>query len=221
MQDIDRVDMKEHQEKMRGPVADKPDPAPRRDNQPRKKSTTDAATLPDPALLRKLLRYDPETGELFWRKRTPDMFEGKRPEAMCKTWNTKFAGKIAMPYENDGGYLMGQVMGIRIMAHRVCWALHHGEWPEGQIDHENHNPKDNRIKNLRVVTGAENCKNMSMKETNTSGHTGVCRYRNRWKAQIVVDRKYIFLGYHDNKESAIRARKAAEKKYGFHENHGK
>jgi len=28
-----------------------------------------------PELLRQLLRYEPETGKLFWKARTPDMFQ--------------------------------------------------------------------------------------------------------------------------------------------------
>ena len=43
-------------------------------------------------------------------------------------------------------------------AHRVIWALVHGEWPEGQIDHINGVRDDNRLENLRVVTNQDNQK---------------------------------------------------------------
>lgn len=48
-----------------------------------------------------------------------------------------------------------------------------------------------------------------------SGHTGVCWRENMQKyyAYIMVNRKQIPLGYYENMEDAIAARKAAEEKY--------
>lgn len=43
----------------------------------------------------------------------------------------------------------------------------------------------------------------------------------KWRAQIVVSGILIFLGYFERKQDAITARKEAEVKYNFHENHGK
>lgn len=44
-----------------------------------------------------LLKYDPETGKLFWKERTPDMFargSGRNsPEHNCRRWNKKLSGK--------------------------------------------------------------------------------------------------------------------------------
>jgi hypothetical protein len=54
--------------------------------------------LPDQETLLKLLRYEPETGKLFWRPRTPDMFpEGeKSAKHNCNVWNSNNAGKPAL-----------------------------------------------------------------------------------------------------------------------------
>ena len=63
--------------------------------------------------------------------------------------------------------------------------------------------------------------NMSKKRNNTSGHTGVrVLPSGKYYAYIMVNRKQIPLGSYDLLDVAIKARKDAEIKYGFHVNHG-
>lgn len=108
--------------------------------------------------------------------------------------------------------------------HRIVWIMHNGEIPFGMhIDHINHNRKDNRIQNLRLVTNGENHKNTKLYSRNSSGVCGVSfsKWHNKWWARINVDGKFINLGMFDDINSAIEAREKAEKFYGFHENHGR
>lgn len=124
---------------------------------------------------------------------------------------------------NSEGYRVFKFAGKPLKEHRVVWEMHYGEIPDGmEIDHENHIRDDNRIENLRAVKRIVNMKNTSIRKTNNSGFTGVswCNTHGKWKAQIQVDGKKISLGYHANINEAIEARKAANVKYGFHENHG-
>lgn len=95
--------------------------------------------------------------------------------------------------------------------------------PDEQIDHINHVRTDNRIVNLRKASNTENSRNASIGSNNTSGALGVWfeKRRNAWVAEIKVDRRKIHIGQFDAFEDAVAARKAAEVKYGFHENHGK
>lgn len=182
--------------------------------------------LPTPELLRKLLRYAPETGLLYWRERTPDMFrEGcgiYTQERNCKVWNARFSEKEAFT-GNTHDYKRGGIFNKMYRAHRVIWAMETGAWPVDQIDHINHDKTDNRIKNLRVVTNQENTKNQAMNSNNTSGHNGVCwaKRNNKWQAMIGVDGIRKYLGLFDDISDAIAVRAAAEIKYGFHKNHGK
>lgn len=169
-------------------------------------------SLPCPIYVRQRLALDPDTGRLLWRE---------NPLAL-KSWNTRWSGKEAFTASFQG-YRTGRLDGRQYLAHRVVWVIHHGVWPEGQVDHINGDRSDNRIENLRVVTNTENARNSSLSKNNTSGVTGVWRdtRRNRWCAEIKVDRRKMYLGSFASLEEAAAVRKQAEKDYGFHANHGK
>lgn len=175
--------------------------------------------------LRMLISYDPATGSLTWLARDASFFKDAEhtAEHQAKKWNTRYAGCPALGAVEQAGYGHGDIRGKRYKAHRVAWALHHGEWPETGIDHINGDPSDNRIANLRKATAQENMRNQKLSSANKSGVIGVCwaPHRNKWSAQIKVDKKKIHLGLFDSLDAAAAARKVAEQKYGFHPNHGR
>lgn len=105
----------------------------------------------------------------------------------------------------------------------LAWLYCFAEFPDGHLDHINHDRSDNRLDNLREVTYLENQRNRTRSKNNTSGTTGVywSADRNRWRVSISINNKTKHLGSHINKEDAVAAREAANIKYGFHENHGK
>ena len=92
------------------------------------------------------------------------------------------------------------------------------------VDHINHDQIDNRLANLRSVTHAENGQNQSMSKANKSGHCGIRERKgvrgSTWQVQIRKDDKQLYLGTFNNLAKAIVARKAAEVKFGYHQNHG-
>ncbi|MCK9544728.1 MAG: HNH endonuclease [Novosphingobium sp.] len=179
--------------------------------------------LPPPEVLRQLLRYEPETGKLFWRRRGPEWFPS---QGTMKSFNTQHAGKEAFTSVSDGyrtssiAY-MGRAFSLR--AHRVIWAIVHKSWPSGEIDHINGVRDDNRIENLRVVSLRENCRNQRLRKTNTSGVAGVCWDKRdmKWRSRICADGRYISLGNFSRLEDAAKARAKAEVRYGYHPNHGR
>jgi hypothetical protein len=175
---------------------------------------------PTPEQLRKLLRYEPETGKLFWLPRPESMFSAPR---YCKSWNTRHANKEGFTASDNKGYRVGCVFAHRYKAHRVAYALYHGCWPPEEVDHIDGNRADNRISNLRSVSTAINLRNQKRYKTNTSGHTGVdfVKSTGKWRAQIKVNRRTKHLGTFTNTEDAVAARKAAEEGLGFTERHGK
>lgn len=185
--------------------------------------------LPTPDELRQLLRYDAETGKLYWRERTPEMFRlgsPQSPQTRCGRWNKRYAGKEAFTALN-GGYPQGMVWKKHIAAHRAIWAMAHGYWPE-IVDHINGNPLDNRLSNLREVDAEANSKNLALPHWNTSGVMGVSRTPGRrngrptkWRAYITHKGKFHVLGDFATFDEAVSARAQAEKEFGFHPNHGK
>lgn len=183
-----------------------------------------AKNLPSPELLRKLLRYEPDTGKLYWRKRTPDMFvDGKRSaEGCCSNWNSRYSCKEAFTALVKG-YPYGSIFGRDYYAHRVIWSIYYGESAPFQIDHINGDRSDNAIKNLRSVSHAENGRNQKLYANSKSGICGVRwhKQKKRWHAQIAFNGVNKHLGYFTDKSEATAARKAAEAKYGFHANHGR
>ena len=176
--------------------------------------------LPSPELLRKLLRYEPETGKLFWKFRPREMFVTKN---IFGTWNTRWANAEAFTAVDGSGYKQGHAAGKHFRAHRVVWAVHFGRWPNHEIDHINGIKTDNRICNLRDVRHHDNMKNVSVPQASKSGHVGVRwvqEYR-RWYAVIGNSGKRLYLGSFATKEGAIAARKQAEIEMGYHPNHGR
>jgi len=112
--------------------------------------------------IRQRLRYEPKTGHFY----------------MLKSAGRKKVGALA-GYADSLGYWKVAINGKWIFSHRLAWAMVHGEWPAGEIDHINGNPSDNRIANLRVATRSQNV-------MNTRRGNGVCWHKGRQKWQVVV-----------------------------------
>jgi hypothetical protein len=168
--------------------------------------------LPPIEYLRKRLRYDGETGKLFWLDYP----------TMSAQWRGKLADKEAFTAISHG-YRIGRLGGVNYPAHRVIWAITQGCWPAGEIDHINGVRDDNRIENLRDVDRLDQRRNMKRYASNVSGVAGVCfdKTRGLWVAYIQSEYLLKRLGRFRTLEEAAAARKAAERLYGFHDNHGR
>lgn len=166
------------------------------------------------AELDKQLRYDPTTG--------------------CFTWLVSKSGVL----KDTAGYIVNNKTSKlpeyrAITINRVAYKLHHlavltmtGTLPKSdeEVDHINHNGLDNRWVNLRVVSRQENAKNRKLYTTNKTGLSGVSWSSSKQRFISRINSKpgvRINLGNFDNMFDAACARKSAEIKYGYHENHGK
>ena len=123
---------------------------------------------------------------------------------------------------NSLGYVQIGLLGVRYLAHRLAFLYMTGSFPLSQVDHINHDRSDNRWKNLRGVTQGENKKNTKRYVTNKTGIHGVSwkKAREKWFSRIHADGQEVHVGCFDSFLDACCARKSAELKYGYHENHG-
>lgn len=168
--------------------------------------------------LKELLFYSKQDGIFIWRKRPITLFKST---ASFLSWNTKHENKVA-GYEGGNGYVYIKLEGKSMKAHRLAWLYVYGTAPL-EIDHKNRIRSDNRIKNLRSVTSAENNRNKTRRKDNKSGHTGVVfdKASKKWKASIQYKNKSYNLGSFVNKKDAISEREDAERDFNFCNNHNK
>ncbi len=139
------------------------------------------------SLLLEILDYDSISGVFTW---------AKKPNKNISI------GSIAGSKTSDG-YCRIKVLGAEIKAHRLAWLHHYKEWPSLEIDHINGDRFDNRISNLREVTGSENMQNLrSAMRTNKTGLLGVSSSFGKWRARIWVSGIAHSLGTFKTPEAA-------------------
>lgn len=180
--------------------------------------------LPDQQILRELLRYDDDTGMLWWRERHAKFFQDTDrfpAQAQANIWNGKNAGKVAFSRISANGYFVGSIFGQLHLSHRVIWKMITGDEPK-VIDHISGNKLDNRFSNLRSTDFRGNSTNQKTYVTNRTGQNGVTMTPyGRYKAQIGNNGATEYLGCFGTMSEAVAARAAAERRLGYHENHGR
>lgn len=156
--------------------------------------------------------YDDESGVLRWKE--------------CKNngWKSgRIIGTVSRLGRDKKPYLTVTFKGKTYRAHRIIFNIKGVHVPENSvIDHIDGDGTNNRFSNLRIVTQSANNQNKKIGRNNKIGIYGVYFYKNRnkWRASIGIQNGNIFLGHYENFLDACCARKSAEIKLGYHENHG-
>ena len=151
------------------------------------------------ARVKELFEYR-EDGNLYWK---------------IKPSRSTNIGDIA-GWNNGGGYKKVRVNKKPEFVHRLIFLYHHG-WLPKFVDHEDVDPCNNRISNLRSATRADNARNKSKQQNNTTGYTGVFfrKDSNKFRAIIGMHGKLVHLGtYKTAKEAAFAYNEAAIRLHG-------
>lgn len=153
--------------------------------------------------LKELLHYDPDTGIWNWLRKNGT----KRPQA----GNISNQGRSA-------GYRRITIDGKSYYSSHLVYLYMTGEFPTGEVDHIDRNRNNDKWNNLRITNHIKNCQNRGIRNDNTSGCSGVSynRQSKKWKADITVDNKRIYLGKFQTLQEAIEARTFAEKTYWWY-----
>lgn len=123
--------------------------------------------------------YNTEAGELIWKKppKTKPYLLGKQ------------AGTI-----DEDGYTKVRIKNRHYKLHKLLWLLEYGEWVTYpyEIDHDDVDPSNNRITNLKKVTRRENDQNKKIHKEGKLVGAYYLHSRSKWHSYI----KYNQVRYH-------------------------
>lgn len=146
-----------------------------------------------------------------------------------KTTSSRWkAGTEAGFVKSGHGYRRISINKKAFYEHRVVWALLHGEWPNGFIDHIDGNRSNNKPSNLRVVSYRGNSRGHHKKRSGakTSRFKGVGLSLdgrpNPWFARVTITdesgkRKWFYKKNLASEEEAAIERDKLATKAGFSE----
>lgn len=163
--------------------------------------TSETRIPPSVQRLKHLLACDFERGILVWKNASNPMGRGG---------GKQYIGKVAGG-AHPSGYIYIAVDGKKYGAHRIVWAMAHGEWqPDGlHIDHIDGNPANNELKNLRLATRSQNQANRR-----SQGTKGVRLHAcGKWEARLTAAGTKIYLGLHATMADAKEAYDSAAREH--------
>lgn len=151
---------------------------------------------PSLARVKELFLYEAKTGLLI----------------RCIKCGNAEAGSIAGS-NNGRNFLRVSVDGERYLVHILAWYIKTGIWPSHLIDHKDCDGLNNRWRNLRAASQADNMANKRISSLNKSGFKGVCldKRRGLYRAEIQKGSFKMFLGYYRTPEDAYAAYLVAAK----------
>ena len=139
--------------------------------------------------LRRVLRYEPDTG--FWF----------RIGHMTTKSRGVIGAQVGCP--NTSGYLTVRIGGKQYLLSRLAFLYMDGKFPN-ICDHINRDPMDNRWANLRDVSRHINNRNKGTHTGKTSVYRGVSKRGDKWLVVVRVMGKPKYIGAYLDEHEAGR-----------------
>lgn len=137
------------------------------------------------------IKYDFTNGKIFRKRKLDNQWE-----------------EIGFPMKS--GYLSCCINGKKSYIHRVLYEKYHciELTREQYIDHIDRNPRNNTIKNLRVVSHQQNNQNRTHQKNSTTGYKNIYLHKKtqKYEVRIQVNGKLEFFGLFEKLEDAIYSR---------------
>jgi hypothetical protein len=158
--------------------------------------------------VRYFFNYDPETGLLTW----------KNPPKGCGVYFGDHAGS-----EDIKGYRRITLEYNTYKNHNLIWLYVYGSFPQKGfvIDHDDNNPRNTILKNLRLATNTQNSYNRKTAKNNKTGVKGVFMRKGKFCVNVGVNNKMIWGGCYDTLEEAeAKVISLRNEHHGEFANHG-
>jgi len=170
-------------------------------------------------MLSSILNYDAETGVFKWKETAKNPMRGKVAGTSIGNRKQYISIGIRTTLQN------GAKKPVYYLAHRLAWLYVTGNWPNEELDHIDGDGTNNSIHNLREVDRLQNMKNQKLSRLNKSGRCGVrfSSFHGKWIVKIGSGKRgnMKHIGVFDDYFDAVCARKSAENRLNYHENHGR
>ncbi len=149
--------------------------------------------------LKRQLYYNPDTG-IFTRKVSNN--------------NRVKIGNITSCKDKNGYIKMG-INYKEYYAQRLAWLYMEGYFPKGNIKYIDKNRLNNRFDNLSILKPNKKDNKNKLNKNNKSGITGIHwdKNTNKWKGEIIINSKSIYLGRFKKLANAAFAMWKIEIKY--------
>jgi hypothetical protein len=150
-------------------------------------------SLPTLEQIKQSIRYCPDTGNFFRTVSKGRVKAGDKADAI---------------FGNGHSYV--RALGVAFKSSRLAYCFMTGSHPgeRDEIDHLNHNPLDNRWKNLRIANRSQNLAWRRKRAIASSQFKGVTfsKVSNKWRAYgTLPSGKQKHLGYFENEFDAATA----------------
>ena len=132
------------------------------------------STRDDVDLIRSLVQYVPETGELLWAQRSADAYpHSKNPESSARTFNTNYAGKpvtITLTAHNKKSVVLRNIPSkTRVCFDKLLWLAISGEWTTDDVVYLDNNTENLKLDNLVLMP-------TQAKQTKLDAQIGITTY---------------------------------------------